>query len=120
MEEMYAKFNTWKEKFQKNIVDMGGKLARTGKIVTSEGATDGPFVEAKELIGGFMIVSAASMEEAIEIARQSPTPAIDELCTDDSKPTVWRTNRVESFCEAREKPPKKFSVTRTDCVNFAR
>ncbi len=24
MQEMYAKFNAWKEKFQENIVDMGG------------------------------------------------------------------------------------------------
>ena len=71
MEEMYAKFNAWKEKFQDNIVDIGGKLG-TGKIVTSEGATDGPFVEAKEVIGGYMIVSAESMEEAVEVAGQSP------------------------------------------------
>ncbi len=71
MEEMYAKFNIWKEKFQDNIVDMGGKLG-DGKIVTSEGATDGPFVEAKEVIGGYMIVSAESIEEAVEVARQSP------------------------------------------------
>jgi hypothetical protein len=72
MQEMYAKFNAWKEKFQENIVDMGGKLRGSGKIVTSEGATDGPFVEAKEVIGGYMIVSADSMEEAMEVARQSP------------------------------------------------
>ena len=71
MEEMYAKFNAWKEKFQENIVDMGGKLGG-GRIVTSEGATDGPFVEAKEVVGGYMIVSAESMEEAVTIARQSP------------------------------------------------
>ena len=71
MEEMYTKFNAWKEKFQENIVDMGGKLG-DGKIVTSEGATDGPFVEAKEVVGGYMIVSAESMEEAVEVARQSP------------------------------------------------
>ena len=71
MEEMYAKFNAWKEKFQDNIVDMGGKLGG-GKIVTSEGVTDGPFVESKEVVGGFMIVSAESMEEAVEVARQSP------------------------------------------------
>ncbi len=71
MEEMYAKFNAWKEKFQENIVDMGGKLG-DGKVVTSEGATDGPFVEAKEVVGGYMIVSAESMEEAVEVARQSP------------------------------------------------
>ena len=71
MEEMYAKFNAWKEKFKDNLVDMGGKLGG-GKVVTSEGATDGPFVEAKEVIGGFMIVSAESLEEAVEVARQSP------------------------------------------------
>ena len=71
MEEMYAKFNAWKEKFQKNIVDMGGRLGG-GKVVTSEGATDGPFVEAKEVIGGYMIVSAESLEEAIEVARGCP------------------------------------------------
>ena len=72
MEEMYAKFTAWKDKFQKKIVDMGGKLKGGGKMVTSEGATDGPFVEAKEVIGGYMIVSAESMEEAIEVVRQSP------------------------------------------------
>ena len=72
MEEMYAKFNAWKEEFQKNIVDMGGKLKGGGKIVTSEGATDGPFVETKEVIGGYMIVSAESLEEAIEVARGCP------------------------------------------------
>ena len=75
MEEMYAKFNAWKEKFQENIVDLGGKLGG-GKVVTSEGATDGPFVEAKEVIGGYMIVSAESMEEAVEVARQSPGVAM--------------------------------------------
>ncbi len=75
MEEMYARFNAWKERFQENIVDMGGKLGG-GKIVTSEGATDGPFVEAKEVIGGYMIVSAESMEEAVEVARQSPGVAM--------------------------------------------
>ncbi len=71
MEAMYAKFHAWKEKFRDNIVDMGGKLGG-GKVVTTGGATDGPFVEAKEVIGGYMIVEAANMEEALEVARQSP------------------------------------------------
>ncbi len=71
MEEMYAKFNAWKEKFQENIVDMGGRL-KGGKVVTSEGATDGPFVEAKEVIGGYMIISAENVDVAIEVARQCP------------------------------------------------
>ena len=71
MQEMYAKFNAWKEKFQDNLVDIGGKLGG-GKMVTAEGATDGPFVEAKELIGGYMIVSADTMDGAVEVARESP------------------------------------------------
>ena len=52
MEKMFAVFNAWKEKFQENLVDIGGKLHEGGKLVTAEGATDGPFVETKELIGG--------------------------------------------------------------------
>ena len=71
MEEMYAKFEAWKEKFKDNIVDMGGKLG-TGKTVMSDGEIDGPFVEAKEVVGGYMIVSAEGIEEAAEVARQSP------------------------------------------------
>ena len=47
MEAMYAVFSAWREKYQANIVDMGGALKGGGKIVTSEGATDGPFVEAR-------------------------------------------------------------------------
>lgn len=71
MQGMYAKFNEWREKFQNNLADMGGKLG-AGRLVTTQPAADGPFVEVKELIGGYMIVSAASLEEAIEVARQFP------------------------------------------------
>src|SRR5262245_43546907 len=87
MEQMYAKFNAWKEKFRENIADLGGQLGG-GKIVTSEGVTDGPFVEGKEVVGGYMFVSANSLAEAIEVARQSPgvwTPGssveVREICT---------------------------------------
>lgn len=72
MQEMYAAFNAWKEKFKANILDMGGKLMPAGKIVTATSVTDGPFVEAKEIVGGFMIVSAESYEQALDIAREGP------------------------------------------------
>lgn len=72
METMFANFNAWKEKFKDNIIDMGGRLESGGSIVTSEGATDGPFVEAKEVVGGFMIIAADSLQQAIEVARESP------------------------------------------------
>ena len=72
MQEMYAAFNAWKEKFKDNILDMGAPLKPGGTVVTKTGATDGPFVEVKEIVGGYMIVSADTLERAIEVARESP------------------------------------------------
>jgi hypothetical protein len=71
MQAIYAKFNEWREKFQKNLTDMGGRLG-AGRLVTSQPAPDGPLVEVKELVGGYMIVTATNIEEAIDVARQCP------------------------------------------------
>jgi hypothetical protein len=71
MQEMYAKFGAWAEQFKDRIVDMGGKLG-AGKLIAAEAPADGPFVEVKELIGGYMIVSGKSLDEAIEVARACP------------------------------------------------
>lgn len=70
MQAMYEKFNAWREKFQQHLVDMGGRLG-SGQLVTAQ-LPDGPFVEVKELVGGYMIVSAANIAEAIEVARECP------------------------------------------------
>ena len=71
MEEMFSKFNAWREKFHANIVDMGGKLG-DGKVATPDGVSDGPFVETKEIAGGYMIIEADNIEEAIQVAHESP------------------------------------------------
>jgi len=42
--------------------------SRDGKPLVS----DGPFAEAKEVLGGFWIIDAASRDEAIDIARRCP------------------------------------------------
>ena len=70
MQAMYAKFNDWRQKFQQNLTDLGGRLG-SGRLVAVE-PPDGPFVEVKELVGGYMIVSAASLDEAIAVARECP------------------------------------------------
>jgi hypothetical protein len=72
MEDMYAAFNAWKDRFKANIIDMGGKLKPGGRIVTASGVTDGPFTEAKEIVGGYMVVAAESYDAAVEIARECP------------------------------------------------
>jgi hypothetical protein len=66
-----SKGRSWKEKFKDNIVDMGGRLG-TGKGVTTDGETDGPFIEVKEVVGGFMILRAETLDEAVKVARNCP------------------------------------------------
>ena len=71
MQAMYAKFNEWRERFEKNLTDPGGRLGK-GRLVTPQPPPDGPLVEVKELVGGYMIVTAANLEEAVEVARHCP------------------------------------------------
>jgi hypothetical protein len=71
MQAMYGKFNAWREKFKENLIDLGGRLGK-GKLALSDPPPDGPFVEVKELVGGYMIVSAPSLDEAVAIARECP------------------------------------------------
>ena len=72
MQEMYAAFNAWKEKFKANIVDLGGQLKPGGKILTTSGVMDGPYAEAKEVVGGFMVIAAESYDRVVEVARGCP------------------------------------------------
>jgi hypothetical protein len=71
MQAMYGKFNVWREKFKESLVDLGGRLGK-GRLAVPEPPPDGPFVEVKELVGGYMIVSAGSLDEAVRIARECP------------------------------------------------
>lgn len=45
----------------------GIRVRRSGDTVT---VVDGPYVESKELVGGFAILEARSREHAIELCRQ--------------------------------------------------
>lgn len=71
MQAMYEEFNAWREKFQTNLVDLGGRLG-AGRLALPEPAPDGPLVEVKELVGGYMVLSATDLDEAVAIARRCP------------------------------------------------
>jgi hypothetical protein len=47
---------------------------QTGRRLTIRGGEviDGPFIEAKDAVGGIFIIEAASLDEATEIARSCP------------------------------------------------
>lgn len=48
-------------------IAMGARLHLTNGKVT---VTDGPFIEAKELVGGYCIVRTDTKDEAVELARR--------------------------------------------------
>src|SRR5689334_5919495 len=49
-------------------------LKAGGKVVTNKGSivTDGPFAEGKEVVGGYLICKADSLDEAVEISKACP------------------------------------------------
>jgi len=72
MEQMFAKYQEWQDKFADNILDMGGALGDSASVVSQDGVSDGPFVEIKEIIGGYMLLKAESLEEVNEVIKASP------------------------------------------------
>ena len=53
----------------------GHPLEPGGRLVSATGGrvTDGPFVEGKEVVGGYFLLTVKSLDEAVEIAKQCPT-----------------------------------------------
>ncbi len=73
MQEFLGMWGGWFEKFAGKIVDPGDGLLPTGRILKADGVVaDGPYVEAKEMIGGFSVVQADSYDEAVAISRECP------------------------------------------------
>ena len=68
--------NAWIEQLTAAGKVKGGMvLAREGAVISGNNrriVSDGPFVEAKEAIGGTLLLDVATLQEAIAIARNSP------------------------------------------------
>ena len=59
---------------QGHVVDRGQPLDRSGKIVQrgSKAVVDGPFAEAKDVIGGYTLIKAKDIQQAAELAKGCP------------------------------------------------
>ncbi len=68
-------WGTWMGKLQEKgqLLD-GLPLAEDGRVVHNKGelVTNGPFAEGAELVGGYLIVSAKDIDEAVEISKGCP------------------------------------------------
>jgi len=66
-------FYAWRERLlQEGRMKGGQRLATPAKRVSRLGVMDGPFAEAKEVIGGYWFFVAGSLEEAAALAAQNP------------------------------------------------
>ncbi|MEQ8629193.1 YciI family protein [Ekhidna sp.] len=69
-----TQYGKWAEALaEKHIVARRLSL-ESGELIRSKNAvtTDGPFIEAKELIAGFVLITAKDMQEAKSIASSCP------------------------------------------------
>jgi len=76
LRETTDRFTAWFEQLkQAGKVKAGQPLQRRGKIVAGKNGrtiADGPFAESKEAIGGYFLVNAADLDEAVAMARGCP------------------------------------------------
>jgi hypothetical protein len=71
MQAQYAAWAAWRAKFEKEVIP-GEGLKPGGAIVKGGNVTDGPFIEAKEVMGSYAFVATSTLANAIEIAKECP------------------------------------------------
>ncbi len=58
---------------QNKLVSTGSRLAAEGRVIRPGNVvTSGPYVEIKEAIGGYVVVKANSIDEAVTVANGCP------------------------------------------------
>lgn len=75
MQAQYAAWSAWKAKFAQEVVP-GDGLRPGGAVVRGGNVTDGPFIEAKEVMGSYAFVETNSLAEAIQIAKECPINSV--------------------------------------------
>jgi hypothetical protein len=80
----YARIEGWFEEHTRSGKIIGGhelKGPQTATTIRFEKGkpivTDGPFIEAKEVIGGFAVVEVADLDEALAIAKTWPGGSVE-------------------------------------------
>jgi hypothetical protein len=75
MEQVMGKWMAWMKGMHERGEFVGAnRLQDTGSVLrgTKATVTDGPFVEGKEIVGGYILITAANLAAANAIARNCP------------------------------------------------
>ncbi len=75
-QQMMQKWMAWLKALTEkgHIKDQGQPLERSGKLVKGKQktVTDGPFAEAKDVVGGYTLIEARDLEQAVELSKGCP------------------------------------------------
>ena len=75
MQEHMQKWGDWIQQLSKTgNFKAGEPLEAEGKVIKGRKkvVTDGPYAEAKDLVGGYLLISAKNLDEAVELSRGCP------------------------------------------------
>nr|WP_298123407.1 YciI family protein [uncultured Pseudoxanthomonas sp.] len=73
VQDAIDRFYAWYERgVAEGMLKPGSRLENRGKLISRDGITDGPFAEAKELVGGYWFIVADSLDAAARIAAGNP------------------------------------------------
>ena len=78
IQAIIQRYVAWKQKIQQNGRKMEGHKLTEGQGRVMRGAagsttiTDGPYAEAREVLGGLFIVEAKDYDEVVELSRDCP------------------------------------------------
>src|SRR5437868_12112529 len=79
MQALQAAWYAWMQKFSSAIVPGGDGLKHSGRVLKAGLVTDGPYVEAKEIIVSFAAIQADNYDAALAIARACPPGPTNEI-----------------------------------------
>lgn len=72
MQALAGQWHAWMQKFSAAILPGGDGLKPSGRVLKAGIVTDGPYVEAKEVVVSFAIIEADNYDAAVAIARECP------------------------------------------------
>jgi len=77
MQAGYVQWKSWMAKYAKEILEQpparsGPKPGGAAAVCKAGAVTDGPYVEGKEIVGGWSFIEVESLAHAVEIAKEVP------------------------------------------------
>ncbi len=106
-EEMQQSMDRWSKWINQGftegwMLDPGDALLPEGRLVSRDRVvTDGPFVESKELVGGFSVIKAASFDEALDIREDVSQRHRRRISGDPSNGRTDRREKLSSQLRGR-------------------